>query len=85
MGKIIIKGVEFDVQCTVKNGKELSLHLLAKDEKFYSLAVYPDHYRLYKPLGDSSLAATREPLSNIVLAFEDGEQNGDILKLNVKG
>lgn len=73
MTTILIKQVRYDVHSTVKNGKKFSLHLLIKDGQYYALAVYPDHYRLYQPLGQS-LPVAKELLSDIVLEFGNSEK-----------
>ena len=83
MTTIKIKKIQYKVTHTVKNSKKYSLHLLQKDGKDYALAVYPDHYRLYQPLG-RSLPVTKEKLSDIVLEFGNGKPR-NLFELNVKG
>jgi len=66
--KVYIKGKEFNLRHTVKDEKGVfSLHLLTIEgqEKYYALSIFPEHYRLYPPLGDNSLLVTREPLKDI--------------------
>lgn len=84
MTTIQINQIQYEVHSTVKKGKKFSLHLLQKDNRDYALAVYPDHYRLYQPLGES-LPVTKEKLSDIVLEIGSDEKKGDIFSLNVKG
>jgi len=65
--KICIKGKDYNLAHTVKDEKGVfSLHLLTREESkgYYALSIFPDHYRLYPPLGNS-LPVIREPLKDI--------------------
>ena len=69
--KVCIKGKDFKLAHTVKDEKGVfSLHLLIGEGErgFYALSIFPDHYRLYPPLGNS-LPVTHEPLKDIELAI----------------
>lgn len=69
--KILIKKEEFEVHHTVKSNKnKVTLHILVREGRYYSLAIYPDHYRLYRPLGQS-LPVKRENLSDIFFCITD--------------
>lgn len=69
---ICINGKDFNLAHTVKDEKGVfSLHLLTRGESkgYYALSIFPDHYRLYPPLGDNSLFVTREPLKDIIFGI----------------
>lgn len=71
--KVCIKGKGFKLAHTVKDEKGVfSLHLLTREESkgHYALSIFPDHYRLYPPLGNS-LPVTREPLKDIVFGITE--------------
>lgn len=84
MGKILIKEEEYTIHSTVKNGKKFSLHLLLKEGKYWALAIYKDHYRLYPPLGEMSLCLDHAPLSDIVLTIGNGSELPNAFNVFVK-